>query len=56
MKPYGPVGGKEILCIVVSDCRLDGPGEVGDEVNEEYVCSFKPDRNFDPKEMYLTSG
>ena len=44
MKPYGPVGGKEILCIVVSDCRLDGPGEVDDEINEKYACSFKHDR------------
>ena len=44
------------MCIVGTDCCLDGPGEVEDEPNEKYVLSLKLDRNLDPKEMHFRSG
>ena len=44
------------MCIVGTDCCLDGPGEVEDEPKEKYVLSLKLDRNLDPKEMHFRSG
>ena len=56
VNPHEPVGGKQILCIVGTDCCLDGHGEVEDEPNEKYVLSLKLDRNLDPTEMHFRSG